>query len=741
MTSPRWSYYCTASLLIAYLCVPLSHGADPASSTWAYKHQARPAVPNVQQKPWVHNPVDAFVLSRLEQAGLKPTPAAQKIVLLRRVTYDLTGLLPTTAECADFLHDNRPDAYERVVDRLLASNRFGERWAQHWLDVVRYAETEGYKMDRLRPEAFRYRDYVIRAFNSDMPYSRFLSQQIAGDETEPTNPDAIVATGFWRLHMEESNGDNYRRIRQDILDDNTDTFASAVLGLTFSCARCHDHKFDPISQRDYYRLQAFVSPMIQRDTIPLGTAQELADYAAKQAAWELATRKLRDEIELLTAEHARAIFEELLPALDADTQKALRTPLTERTPLQSQVAALAEKQVLIRQSRAYRRLTPDKRAHYDNLNRQLAEFDTMKPAKLPMAMSVGDVGTDVPATHLLGGGNFLRPRDEVQAGFPSAMGDFNVAVVATPSSTGRRTALARWLFQPGHPLTGRVIANRLWQEYFGEGIVGTPNDFGNMGEKATHPALLDYLASELADSGWKLKSLHRLIVTSNTYRQSSLTDANPTEDRAERIDPDNDLIWHSQLRRRDAESLHDITLQVSGRLNERMFGLSSLPELPAPVNESRSAWYPDAREEDRYRRAIYITARRNLALPLLAAFDAPDRSASCPTRSTTISAPQSLVMLNSKFTLDQARRLAEQLTQSCGSDLSALVRDAYQATYSREPAPQELAAALRFLARQAQVARSSPVMIKGAEGRPPASPAVIDFCHALMNAVEFMYVE
>jgi hypothetical protein len=703
---------------------------------------ARPAVPEVRDRAWVRNPVDAFVLARLEKARLRPNPPADPLTLLRRVTFDLTGLAPTPAERAAFLADTAPGAYERLVERLLASPAYGERWAQHWLDVVRYAETDGFKLDRVRPEAYRYRDWVIRAFNEDLPYDAFVRRQLAGDEVEPDNPDAQIATGFLRLPPEETTASNYRAMRQDLLDDVTDVVGLAFLGMTVGCARCHDHKFDPITQKDYYRLQAFFAPLVHRDA-PLIPAAVRARYAQQRAQWEEATRPLRAEIDALVEPFRRQVLEELAVTFDPQTQAALRTPAGQRTALQRQLAALADKQLDRRLARAYKRLPAPARARHDELQRKLGAFDTLLPPAPPVAAAVADAGPDMPPTFRLAGGSYLRPREEVRPGFPTCLAGNRV-----PSSP-RRAALAEWLCRPDHPLTARVIANRLAQHHLGQGIVATPNDFGLMGEGATHPELLDWLAADLVSGGWRLKSLHRLLVTSAAYRQASRPEYNPTETLAERTDPDDKLLWHARVKRREAEAVRDAALQAAGQLNLRLYGPSALPELPAALMDSRYAWDPDARPEDRNRRSVYVLARRNLAYPLFAAFDLPDRHLSCPARSQTITAPQALVMLNGEFTLAQARALAGRLLAERGPDLGAVVREAYWTLFGRPPSADEAASADDFLRRQAALIAAGgapqrgPLLPgSGSAGVPaPLAAAVVDFCHALFNSAEFLYVE
>jgi hypothetical protein len=707
-----------AVVWLSVLAAP-GRGDEPAAGEWPFVALKCPAAPTVRRTNWIRNSLDAFVLARLEKAGLQPNPPADRLTLLRRVTFDLTGLLPTPAERAAFLADASTDAYERLVDRLLQSPRFGERWAQHWLDVVRFAETDGFKLDKLRPNAWRYRDYVIRACNDDLPYDRFLRQQIAGDELEPNNPDALIATGFFRLPPEETNGSNYRMVRQDILDDVTDVFSTTFLGLTLGCARCHDHKFDPLTQKDYFRLQAYFTPLVQRDDLPVASAEECAAYQRRFAKWEEATKELRAKRDALLVEPHKTIRADVIATFDADTQKALDTPETKQTPLQRQLAALAGKQIDRRLSRAHRRLAKEQRAVYDELQKKI-QADMPQP--LPMAMGVSTLPGEPPPTYGLATGNYNRPRERVEPGFPECLD-------GTKQKHSSRAELARWLGRAEHPLSSRVIVNRLWQHHLGIGIVATPNDFGAMGDKPTHPELLDYLAAELVRQGWKLKSIHRLIVTSATYRQASSPSQNANANKALAVDPDDHFLWHARVKRREGEAIRDAILQVSGQLNLRMGGPSSCPQLPNAVMENVYAWDADPRPDDRNRRSIYVLAKRNFAYPLLAAFDQPDRVNSCPVRPATITAPQALAMLNGEFTLTQAHQWAGLLVADHGRDAVSLIRAAYRRAFNREPDAHEIAAAKQFLTRQTRFLGSR------------SNAAVVDFCHALLNSAEFLDVE
>jgi hypothetical protein len=741
-----WRTCFVLALLKVAILAPAVHGAD--GQHWPFTPPLRPAVPQVGATAWARNPIDAFVLRRLEEAHLRPNPPADRAILLRRVTFDLTGLAPAPGEIANFLADKAPDAYERVVDRLLASPHFGERWAQHWLDVVRYADTDGYKLDHVRPEAYRYRDYVIRAFNTDLPYDRFLSQQIAGDELESENPDALTAVGFFRLPAEDLTASDFRQARQNLLDDVTDTFSLTFLGLTMGCARCHDHKFDPLTQVDYYRLQAFFAPLVHREA-PLGTPEAIAIHAREEAVWREATRTIRADIDALLDPVRKDLFAEVTAVFDPDTQAALRTAPANRTPLQQQLAVLAGKQLDRRYARAYRRLSPGQRTRLDQLEKRLASFAALAPQPLPTADSVSDAGPDAPVTCRLAGGNLQRPHEHLSPGFPHyVVGDHaEVHPHRTASSTGRRSALAQWLCRPDHPLTARVIANRLWQHHLGQGIVATPNDFGRMGAAPSDPQLLDFLATHLIEHSWSLKALHRLIVTSASYQQSSAPEHNPTQELATKKDPANRLLWHGRVKRREAESIRDVALQAAGRLNIRMHGPAAQPELPPALMESRYAWDPDACPEDRNRRSVYVLARRNLTYPLFGAFDSPDRHLSCPARAATITAPQALVMLNSAFTLTKARYTAGRLLAAHPRDIPGLVRDAYRTLFGRDPDSDEVQEALAFLDRQARRIGSAKSTVR--EPLPETPPqvsaaladAVVDFCHALLNSAEFLYVE
>ena len=765
MQSWRLQFYSLVAIGTVVCCVLLTGNiqagdglptaeASPARfkhGKWPFQPPARPEVPQVKDKTWGQNPIDAFILARLEEKSLTPSPPAEKLALLRRVTFDLTGLPPSIEEQQAFLNDNSPGAYLQVVDRLLASPRYGERAAQHWLDVVRYAETDGFKEDAHRPNAYRYRDYVIKSFNDDLPYDRFVQQQLAGDELEPGNPDALIATGLNRLYPDEYNAANVKQRRQELLDEITDVTGLAFLGLTMGCAQCHDHKFDEILQTDYFRLQAFFTPMLPRDDVVVATDDERREFAAQQAVWAEATAAVRSEIDQLLAGKREKAMQESLEKFEPDVQAMILKPDHQRSALERQWVAQAMKFINSKYRDLSKTLKGKDKEKYEALEKRLAEFDHLKPEPLPTAMGITDAAPLPPPTYRLATGNFRKPQEEVEPGFPAFLDKAEPEILPpadVPHATGRRSALARWLTGPDHPLTARIMMNRVWQQHFGVGIVGTANDFGAMGEEPSHPDLLDWLAAEFIESGWSLKKMHRLMVTSATYQQSAFVEPkSPPHERALEADPQNTLLWHYQRRRLDGESIRDAMLQVASRLNLRMYGPSGRPELPASLHSSY-AWKPDAQPENRNRRSIYILAKRNLRLPLLEVFDQPDMHNSCARRANTTTAPQALSLLNGEFVLDQARHLSDNLFAKHGDDLDALVRDLYAIVYCRQPREDEVAAARQFISRQAVTIAEhgkspKPDNESGISQRvkPAQSTAVVDLCHAVLNSNEFLFVD
>ncbi|HXG61586.1 MAG TPA: DUF1549 domain-containing protein [Planctomycetota bacterium] len=637
---------------------------------WSFRPPRDPAPPDVRAPELCRNPVDRFLQARLEAEGLVPAPEADRRTLIRRLSFDLHGLPPAPEEVEAFVRDPAPDAYERLVDRMLAHPRTGERWARFWLDLVRYAESDGHRQDAYRPHAWRYRDYVVRAFNEDKPYDRFILEQLAGDEIAPDDPSVLVATGYLRLGMYEYNQRDVPRQWADILNDVTDVTADVFLGLGMGCARCHDHKFDPLLQRDYYALQAFFTPLLWRDDRPLATPREREAYRSARAVWEEKTAAVRAELAALERPYLERAAQAATAKFPPETQEILRKPEAARTPYERQIAALAERQILYEQSLIDGKIKGPDRERWSALKRRLAEFDGLRPEPLPPAFAAADVGPEAPPTLIPGN----PPRGPVAPAFPTVLGFPAPEIVPIAGlSTGRRTALARWLTRPDHPLTARVMMNRLWQRVFRRGLVATSSDFGRLGEAPSHPELLDWLACRFVESGWSIRTMHRLLLTSAAYRRSSI---HPDPEPGRRKDPQNRLLWRATPRRLEAEEVRDALLAVAGELDEAAGGPSADASGP--------------------RRTIYTKVLRNTRDPLLQAFDAPDSFTSVPERLSTTTAPQALLLMNGAWVLRRAEAFAAKLRPLPPEER---VEAAYRWAFGRAPTSEERRRAREFLER------------------------------------------
>ena len=610
---------------------------DEARRHWAFRPVRKPSPPTVRDAAWVKNPIDAFVLAKLEENHRAPAQSADRRDWLRRVTFDLIGLSPTPEEVEAFEGDAAPDAFERVVDRLLASPRYGERWAQHWLDVVRYAETEGYEYDRHIPDAWRFRDYVIDSLNRDKPFDRFLTEQIAGDEIAPDDPECQTASTFHRLGPVRRNAGNpeIALSRNEVLTERTDILGTAFLGLTVGCARCHDHKLEPIAQKDYYRLQAYLAATDEHDIV-------LASESERHA-WEETDRKLKKEMEGL---------KKRLKGATGD----------EKSRLKAEMAALEDRM-------------PDPLPTIPGTQNNFSHRTPIHVLRRGVWESKGEAVAPRPPGVLV----------------PDDLGELP-ADVADP-----RTRLARWLADPGHPLTARVLVNRVWQHHLGAGLVKTVNDFGTKGDRPSHPELLDWLASTFVEGGWRLKPIHRLIVLSGTYRQSGRS-ALAAE--YARVDPENRTLWHFARRRLSAEEIRDAMLAASGRLNLKAGGPSVMvpvdPELTRLLYKP-SQWQAAASPTEYDRRSIYLLAKRNLRLPFMETFDAPPMLTSCARRETSTHAPQALELLNGRLSNDLAEAFSHRLETEAGGDPNRVVDRAFRLAIGRLPTPEEKTISLGFL--------------------------------------------
>ncbi|MEC9092615.1 MAG: PSD1 and planctomycete cytochrome C domain-containing protein, partial [Planctomycetota bacterium] len=557
---------------------------------WAFQPVASVVPQRKKEDRWSTNEIDFLVWPHFAANGLTPGRVAAKISLMRRAYFDLVGLPPTPREQREFLEDDQPKAFERLVNRLLEDSRYGEKWARHWLDLVRYAESDGYKQDDYRPNAWRYRDYVIDSFNQDKPYDRFVLEQLAGDEIDPENPENLVATGFLRHWIYEYNQRDVRTQWDTILNDITNVTGDVFLALGMNCARCHDHKFDPILQVDYFRLRAFFAPLSPRDDIPLASRQQREDYRVSHEKWSAATQQIRKQIEELELPFHQEKMNPEIEKFPLDIRPMMRKEAVARSPFEQQLSNLAFRQVKrLTIKEMEKKITGEKRVQWDQLRQELARFDSIKPSKLPVALSVTDVSHQAPPTVIPGKG----VGKTIEPGLLSIINPANTKVESIDNgriqSTGRRLALAKWIVSPGNPLTSRVIVNRIWQYHFGRGIVESASDFGKLGQPPADLELLDFLASTLVRNGWKFKSLHRKILLSSTYRQAASKTPHP------RLRPFQQLV-----RRLEAEQIRDSMLAVSGELDLKPGGPSS--------------------EDTGNRRTIYNRVIRNQRDPLLDVF-------------------------------------------------------------------------------------------------------------------------
>ncbi|HXD87794.1 MAG TPA: DUF1549 and DUF1553 domain-containing protein [Urbifossiella sp.] len=758
--------FATATLAALALICTLLRGAEPGyddppitaadRTHWSFKTPLRPKLPTVKNARWIKTPIDAFILARLEAAGLAPSPEADRLTLIRRVTLDLTGLPPTPAEVEDFVNDAKPDAYERLVDRLLESPRFGERQATHWLDVVRFAETNGYEADGERLQAWRYRDYVIRSFNDDKPYDRFLTEQIAGDELAAGKPprDAAelwIATGLHRCGPVHMVGGNLERevIRQELLTEIVAGIGSSVLGLTIGCARCHDHKFDPISQGDFYRLQAFFSASHYTD-VDIAAPEEKKANKKRVEEIEAKTEPLRKAISALDTPVRAKLSKAKRDALDDKYKQAMAIPSEKRTPEQKRIVLDASPLLVVRWDEILGAMSWADRVQRAFLRDRLHDWQAKLPPPPPAAWAIKN--TDPAQTFVFKRGNPKQKLSPVNAAFPRVL----AAAEAQPKS---RIELARWITRPEHPLTARVMVNRLWQHHFGKGIVATPNDFGIRGERPTHPELLDWLACELTQpaSGkpWALKRIHRLMVLSNTYRQSVGRAPASGTGRPPKVDPANKLLGRMNRQRLEAEAIRDSILAAAGSLNVDMGGPSvRVPLEPAVYDliftegEPDGLWpvTPDVRQHSR--RSIYLFNKRNVRLPLFEAFDQPDTLNTCAVRPVSTFAPQALILMNGPFAQAQGKALALRLVREVGSDPARQIEALYRRTLGRKPSAKESQLAREFLKDQTatireEVSRGQPLGL-AIEKLPKDSDlaavrALADLCVVAFNGNEFVY--
>ena len=742
-----------------------------ARDYWAFRHPQQAPVPAARE---FDHPVDRFLEATRKDAGLTAAPRADRLTLLRRAYLDLIGMPPTPEQVEEFLADTERGAWERLIDKLLDSPHYGERWGRHWLDVARYADTDGFEQDYVRLNMWRYRDYVIDAFNDDKPYNQFLREQIAGDELDYVTDETRIATGFLRsgprVNFREK--DNPER-RHDYLDDMLATVGRGVLGMTVHCARCHDHKFDPILQKDYYSMQASIYGYVEID-YPLLDRDEADAYFAAMRDVEERQQPLRDEVDAIETPYREALRAELIrERFPENVQAAAFKPEAERTPgeqlLATQVLTINPPRTQVAAA-----LTPEDKARVDELNAEIASLEDERPPTPAMAHIVTDgdyrFAPDGPGDQVIGcpecrtppevdgtylyeeGGPayqappnyFLIRGDPFSPGSPMSPGFLTAATYGDPPTeiarpdgrtSGRRLALAEWIASRDNPLTARVMANRIWHHHFGRGIVRTLDNLGRMGDTPTHPELLDWLAVEFMDRGWSIKEMHRLLMTSEAYRMASSFRHEASAD----ADPENNLLWHYRGQRLEAEILRDAIMTVSGGIDLTTGGPAIFPHIPSDIlfqSDGKGFWCgnPPAgqritapstgfwcEEPDRpevWRRSVYVFRRRSLGFPFFDTFDLPDQNQTAAARNVSTVSTQALTLMNNPFVLNQAELFAQRLEREAPGDLDAQIDLAYLIALTRKPTEAE-----REVARGLATEQS-----------------LVDFTHVMMNLNEFLYL-
>jgi hypothetical protein len=744
--------------------VPSSTPPKPAPAGqqfWSYQPVKRPDVPSVQQKEWVKTPIDAFILARLEAKGIKPSADADRATFIRRATLDAWGVIPTPDEVKAFVNDKSPDAYEKLVDRLLASPHYGERQARRWLDLARYADSTGFENDQTRANMYRYRDYVINAFNHDKPYDQFIKEQLAGDELKPGDQESMVATGFLANYPDNHNSRDLIDRKYQITTDITDTVGTVFLAQSVQCARCHNHKFDRISQKEYFQLQSFFANISETATFPAKDGPEELAYKEQEAKWEEATKDLRAQltavVDSFKAEGLKYYKERYL----IDSQAHIFKPQDQWDPLDRWINHRVEYVTGDYASAGFlrdagtRKTAPEYDPKYEEILNQytkltedLKKFDKLKPTTgSDSYTAMTELGhPDAPATHVFFVGDHDRPLEEVQPGFPSAIANGEQPVIVpTATSSGRRTALANWIASANNPLTARVFVNRVWGQYFSHGIVETVSDFGKAGTLPTNPELLDYLADNFVKEGWDIKKVHRQILLSRVYRESS----DYRED-ANNADPENKLLAVFPRQRLEAEEIRDSLLAAAGKLDDdKVGGPSVFPPVPKGLNPG-NAWQVSKDTQDFNRRSLYIFTRRAVPYPLLDAFDMASPQQAHSKRDVTTTPLQALTLYNDDLVFQWSQALAGRVIREVGNDDAARLTRLYQIVFARDPDSTEKQTLLAFLDSHAKVIRNQPgdgkqqlVLPVGLKQEDTPNPvreaAFVDLVHAVANSNDFAY--
>lgn len=749
--------FAVATAVAANESAPAAAPAKVVRTWWAYEPVKTVDIPTVKQAKWVRTPVDAFVLAQLEQKSLKPSPDTDRATFIRRASLDTLGVIPTPQEVDVFVKDRSPDAYEKLVDRLLASPQYGERQARRWLDLARYADSAGFQGDQTRPNMWRYRDYVIEAFNQDKPYDRFVREQIAGDELPDAGQAGLVATGFLRGYPDNANSRDLIQKKYQHTTDMTDTVGEVFLAQTIACARCHNHKSDRISQKEYFQLQAFFANTSAVDDVPAQKTQQEIDFEKAQAAYKEATREIKAKqkaiVDQVRSDAELYNYERYAKA----TQASLRKPEGQWDAvdrwvhnrygdyLSDNVLSAYLEDNSAEGAPNYHKEYRAMYAEYQRLQEELKKFDSLKPTGSAAISAMSELGhPHAPATYVFFGGDNERPLDEVQPAFPAAITAEQPVIRPTEKSSGRRTALADWIASPANPLTARVFVNRVWDQYFGRGIVATVSDFGRAGQRPTHPELLDYLANDFVAHGWSVKALHRQILLSSTYRQSSVFRAEVYA-----ADPENKLLGVFPRRRLEAEQIRDSLLVAAGELEQKIGGPAVFPPVPSNLNAG-NLWQVSIDPREQNRRSIYIFTRRSVPYPLLQPFDMASAQQAHSKRDVTTTPLQALTLFNSDVVFGWSKALAGRVISEAGNDESAQLDELYRILFARTPDKEEKAALRAFLDQETNVVRS-----KAADGKlalavpiglrdpatvdPVRAAAFVDLVHTVANSNEFTY--
>lgn len=753
-----------ACVLACGFLVIWAHGATKPPSApakfWSYAPVQRPAIPQVRQKNWVRNPIDAFILSRIEAKGLKPSRDTDRATFIRRATLDAWGIIPSAADVQSFVNDRSPQAYEALVDRLLASPHYGERQARRWLDLARYADSTGFENDRTRPNMWRYRDYVINAFNQDKPYDLFIKEQLAGDELAPGDQDVLVATGFMAGYPDNYNSRDLVQRKYQITTDITDTVGSVFLAQSVACARCHHHKFDRISQKEYFQLQSFFANLSEVNDLPAKIGKQETEYLRAQAKWEEATRSIRTELKQIVDSIREVGTRYYRERYLTDSRVSIFKPKNEWNALDrwinhradyvmsdENVAAFFANAGVNKNAAEYDPKYEPLYERYKKLNQELKKFDNIKPQKgSDKFTAMTELGhPDSPPTHVLFVGNHERPLEEVQPGFPAAIAaGLQPEIVPTATSSGRRLALANWIASSNNPLTARVFVNRVWNQYFGRGIVETLSDFGRAGARPTNPELLDYLADQFVAGGWSVKKLHRQILLSSVYRQSSEYRPDATQ-----ADPANKLLTVFPRQRLEAEQIRDSILYAAGRLDtDTVGGPSVFPPVPKGLNGG-IFWQVSRDTRDFNRRSLYVFTRRSLPYPMLETFDMASSQQVHSKRDVTTTPLQALTLYNNDEVFEWSRVLAGRLIREVGLSEPARIDRLYQILFGHNPDGPDKDTLLGFLDEHERIIASRvdarpavalPVVAQDFRIQNPAREgAFVDLVHAVVNSNDFAY--